>query len=187
MGDTVTNDLSQSGSFGQDARFDVHALTMLVECGFLTISDLDQKFVDLPARVIVNSGTTRQNHAVSIVVDHIRCRADDANANDSLGEISESFRGEAVAEDEGIEPIQTTKLVERDFTAISRISREPQLVGYFLEGDYLLNPICFGRTRRIAQEFANSTSDQASQAFCNLASHKLVDDVPYKITKSTLL
>ena len=186
MGDTFTNDFGQSGSLSQNARFDVYACTMFIERGFLTISNLDQMFVDLLTRVIVNGGTAGQDHAVSIVIDHVRCRTDNADAYDSLGEISQSIGGEIVAEDEGIEPIQSAKLIECDLTATCTVSSGFYLVEAFQEENCLLNPICFGRTRRSTKEFANCTRDQACHAFSNLASHKLVDDISYKVTKSAL-
>lgn len=145
--------------------------------------------VDQLARAIVNSGTAGQSHAVSIVIDHIRRRTDNANADDSLGKISESTRGETVTKDEGIEPIQATKLIERDFTGTCRFSRVNSgihLVEAFQEENCLLDPICLRRTRRSTEEFPDGTFDQASQTLCNLASHKIVDDVSHEFTKSAL-
>ena len=98
------------------------------------------------ARAIVNGGTAGQSHAVSIVIDHVRCRTDNANADDSLGKISESTRGETVTKDEGIEPIQATKLIECNFTATYSVSSGFYLLEIFLEENCLLNPICLCRT-----------------------------------------
>lgn len=141
--------------------------------------------VDQIARRIRNSGTTSQSHAVSIVIDHISCGTDNANADDSFGKIGESIRGETIAEDEGIEPIQTTKLIECDFTGTYKINRKLYLVELFSEKECILNAICLSSTRRSTKDFIDGTFDQANHAIFDVARHKIRDDLPYPWTKST--
>ena len=102
MGDTIADHFRQPGPSSQDSRLDSNALAMLIERGFLTIGDIDKVVVDLLARAVLDGGAAGQDHAVSVIVDHVCRRADDTNANDSFGEVGRPCRDKAVAEDESI-------------------------------------------------------------------------------------
>ena len=69
---------------------------------------------DLGARFVRKSSGAGQHHTVGIVIDHQGGRADDAGADNCLRKIDNSGRGEAIAEEEGVEAIKTTELVECD-------------------------------------------------------------------------
>jgi hypothetical protein len=68
--------------------------------------------VDFVALLVSKRGTARQDHPVSIVVDHVRSRAHDAGADECLAVVGQAGRGKLVAEEEGIEAIKATQLIE---------------------------------------------------------------------------
>jgi hypothetical protein len=116
---------------------------------------------DSSALGVFESGRTGQHYTVGVVIDHQGGRAYDTGAYNSSFEIDDAMRAEAIAEEESVQTVETTELVECDLTVRETVRRVfVQPTEELLLMIYLLDPLTLGRPRSGAEKLCEHGPSQ---------------------------